>query len=498
MMKAKFYTMLFLCLFVVGIVSAQNVISVSPGTDQVSAAMATATAGDILELSEGIFIETNAVNTINGDLTIRGADGAEVIVYGPTDASGNLIHVYGNLWLENLILVGSDSSVYGIVNYFGGVETDGGELTAEKNNIYINKCLFLVFNQTHINQSASTSLFSDGKWHPIDTLRVENCLFYGADITNDRAINMDQRQVRYIEVRNSTLWSLGMDALQVEGGYVGTSASSPGAGSDLQYVTAIADHLTIFNTYNSSPEQGIGRGGDGIHFEWTNRKQSMTNTIVFRAGRFCFKGKRGEPTMTIASYCMGDSANVSGDYSPPTVYYWTMTKGPGCREDNPFFNDHWNGDFSLNPLLSDAIGGSKDGSNMGDLHWDSPTTHWPKKAALEAIIAKVRDIGSGTGINNHTSTLLNHFALHQNYPNPFNPVTNISYSLIKPSHVNLDVISITGEKVRTLVNEMKSVGLHTITWDGTNDMALTVPAGIYFYRARTGSTVKVKKMMFIK
>jgi hypothetical protein len=491
----RIFTALILCLVTVGLSSAA-VISIEPGLDKISAAMTAATSGDILVLAEGVYWETATLNTIEGDLTIRGAVGAQAIIYGPTQVGGDLIHIMGNLWLENLVLIGADSSVNGIVNYHGGVDTDGGEFTAVKNNLYVNNCISMIFDQTHIEQVADNTLFSDGKYHPYDTLRVTNCLFYGADITNSRGINVEQRQARQIEVRNSTLWSLGQDALEVEGAYIG-SASDPGAGSDLQYLTTIADHLTIFNTYNNCPEQQIGRGGDGIHYEWSNRKQSITNTIAFRTGRFCFKGKRGESELTAASYCIGDSANVSGDYNPPTVYYWTMKRGDGCREGNPYFNDHWNGDFSLNLSLSDAIGGADDGSNMGDPHWDDPSTYWPKKDELHAIIEKAKT-AYGTGVEEHSPGVVERFELHQNHPNPFNPSTTISYSLAKPELVTLTIYSITGQKVRTLADDVKGAGTHSVLWDGFNEDGKLMSSGVYFYVLKSASMVETKKMLLIR
>lgn len=491
----KIFITLILCLVAAGLVSA-GVIPVEPGTDKISAAMVSATAGDILELAEGVYWETKTLNTIVGDLTIRGAEDAEVIVYGPTEVEGDLIHPYGNLWLENLILVGSDKSENGITNYYGGVDTDGGEFTADKNNIYISNCIFLVFVKNHILQPEYNTDYSDNKWHPIDTLRIIDCLFYGAEVTNKRAIKIYQRQARYIEVRHSTFWSLGQDALDVYGGFVGDDAESPGPGSELQYLTTIADHLTIFNTYNNCPEQKIGRGGDGIHYEWSNRKQSMTNCIAFRTGRFCFKGKRGEPELTVASYCMGDSANVSGDYDPPTVFYWTMTKGPGCWEVNPYFNDHWNGDFSLNPDLSDAIGTAEDGSNLGDPHWDDPSTHWPHKEELHALIEKAKT-AYGTGVEERP-TVVKRFQLYQNYPNPFNPSTKINYSLAKPGLVTLTIYSVTGQQVRTLVNEVKNAGFYSVIWDSLDDQGQSMSSGVYVYILKSGSMVEAKKMLFIK
>ncbi len=500
----KIFTMLILCLVTTELASA-GVIQVEPGTDKITAAMSTASPGDALELAEGVYWETKTLNTIHGDLTLRGADDVEAIVYGPTEEEGDFIHLYGNLWLENLILVGSDKSRIGIVNYYGGVETDGAEFTADKNNIYINNCMFLVFVRDHLSQHAGSAWgtdpwefpLEDNKWHPYDTVRVTNCMFYGAEISNNRAIYLGQRQARYVEVRNSTFWNLGRDGLEVHGGYVGSDPEAPGPGSELQYVTTIADHLTIFNTYNNSPDQGVGEGGDGIHYEWSNRNQSMTNCIAFRTGRFCFKGKRGESELTVASFCMGDSANVSGDYNPPTVYYWSMTRGEGCWETNPNFNDHWNGDFSLNPDLSDAIGTADDGSNIGDLHWDNPSTYWPNKNELHAIIEKAKT-AYGSGVEERSPTVVKEFELCQNYPNPFNPSTKINYSLAKSELVTLTIYSITGQKVRTLVNEVKNAGAHSVLWGGFNDEGQLMSSGVYLYILKSESAVDTKKMIFIK
>ncbi len=85
------------------------------------------------------------------------------------------------------------------------------------------------------------------------------------------------------------------------------------------------------------------------------------------------------------------------------------------------------------------------------------------------------------------------FALEQNYPNPFNPTTNISYSIPQSGLVTLDVFNIQGQKVATLVNELKPSGSHTVTFDAAN-----LASGVYLYRLVSGSSVKIQKMMLIK
>jgi hypothetical protein len=72
------------------------------------------------------------------------------------------------------------------------------------------------------------------------------------------------------------------------------------------------------------------------------------------------------------------------------------------------------------------------------------------------------------------------FDLHQNYPNPFNPTTTIAYEIAAPSQVRLVIYNTRGQRVRTLINEAQSVGLHEISWDGLMNNGLVAPSGIYF------------------
>lgn len=90
------------------------------------------------------------------------------------------------------------------------------------------------------------------------------------------------------------------------------------------------------------------------------------------------------------------------------------------------------------------------------------------------------------------------FHLSANYPNPFNLMTTIEYSLPRRSHVTITIYNILGKHVRTLVNEEKSAGAYTITWDGKSAAGRIVATGIYLYRIEAGEFVKTKKMILLK
>ncbi|HVP35418.1 MAG TPA: FlgD immunoglobulin-like domain containing protein, partial [Terriglobales bacterium] len=97
------------------------------------------------------------------------------------------------------------------------------------------------------------------------------------------------------------------------------------------------------------------------------------------------------------------------------------------------------------------------------------------------------------------------FNLGQNYPNPFNPSTTIPFELggkeqeaSKPIQTTLIIYNILGQKVRTLVDEVKAPGSYQVVWDGKDNNGLAVGSGIYFYQLRAGFFIKTAKMSLIK
>ncbi len=85
------------------------------------------------------------------------------------------------------------------------------------------------------------------------------------------------------------------------------------------------------------------------------------------------------------------------------------------------------------------------------------------------------------------------FALHQNYPNPFNPATTIRYALPNASYVVLEVFSILGKRVATLVNESQHEGYYNIQFSGAE-----IPSGVYYYRLKAGNESTTRKMVLMK
>lgn len=95
--------------------------------------------------------------------------------------------------------------------------------------------------------------------------------------------------------------------------------------------------------------------------------------------------------------------------------------------------------------------------------------------------------------NKEENDLPTKFVLHQNYPNPFNPGTNISYQLSKSGNVLLEVYSLNGQLISTLVNSFQTAGNYTIYFNASN-----LSSGVYLYKISGNDFISVKKMLLLK
>lgn len=94
--------------------------------------------------------------------------------------------------------------------------------------------------------------------------------------------------------------------------------------------------------------------------------------------------------------------------------------------------------------------------------------------------------------------ILESFTLYPAYPNPFNPITTIKYDLPQDSRINLNVYNIMGQEIKTLTDEIKHAGVHTVTWNGTNRHNEPVSSGMYFVRMVTPNSVLTQKIVLMK
>lgn len=113
-------------------------------------------------------------------------------------------------------------------------------------------------------------------------------------------------------------------------------------------------------------------------------------------------------------------------------------------------------------------------------------------SGIYQIWLKVLDLQT-TGINEKFIYPENHFELMQNYPNPFNLSTVITWQMVVEGYVQLNIYNSLGQKLKTLVNDFYSAGIHNVDFSA-KDLA----SGIYYYSVNINGRRLSKKMLLIK
>jgi len=67
-------------------------------------------------------------------------------------------------------------------------------------------------------------------------------------------------------------------------------------------------------------------------------------------------------------------------------------------------------------------------------------------------------------------------------PNPFSHKTTIRYTLAKEGKTIIEILDISGRRIRELLSTREKPGRYLITWDGRNNSGRKVASGIYLLR----------------
>ena len=85
------------------------------------------------------------------------------------------------------------------------------------------------------------------------------------------------------------------------------------------------------------------------------------------------------------------------------------------------------------------------------------------------------------------------FTLDDPYPNPFNSMSRISFYIVVPCRVQLDLYDVTGRLVRNLTSGPASAGHHSVML-GAEDLS----NGVYILRLKTGVGDRMKKIVLVR
>jgi len=208
-----------------------------------------------------------------------------------------------------------------------------------------------------------------------------------------------------------------------------------------------------------------------------------------------------ESTVTYGSGDYGTPGTIGGDQSlPVTLISFTakVTKEEiilnwetECEIDNlGFYVLRSESDKNSYSALSSLIAGAgttiiPQHYQFVDRHVTKGKSYWYKLQQIDftgvsKFFGPLQIYFDGTEVTSGDTGLPEKTTLLGNYPNPFNPNTLISFFLNNDQVVTLSILTVTGEKAKTLIKNKLSSGYHQVVWDGTDDQGNLLPGGVYF------------------
>lgn len=88
--------------------------------------------------------------------------------------------------------------------------------------------------------------------------------------------------------------------------------------------------------------------------------------------------------------------------------------------------------------------------------------------------------------------------LMQNAPNPFSPETRIAFDLPAAGRAELRIYDVSGRLIRTLVDEKRPAGPHSVRWDGRDETGRALSSGVYFYSLTAPGVDENRRMILVK
>ena len=84
------------------------------------------------------------------------------------------------------------------------------------------------------------------------------------------------------------------------------------------------------------------------------------------------------------------------------------------------------------------------------------------------------------------------------FANPVIPGVDFDLSLREAGPVRLEIFSVEGRKVTTLIDRPMPAGAYSVRWEGKDARGRAVTAGIYFCRFETGDLIRTSKVVLAR
>ena len=245
---------------------------------------------------------------------------------------------------------------------------------------------------------------------------------------------------------------------------------------------------------------------------WTKADQDLPNLAVYdltvdEVNSLLIAGTHGRgmwrayldvtgPVVTLTSPVGGEVWDLDSEYD----ITWTTSDDTGVESVSILLSR--DGGITYSEVLADGI------ADTGSFTWTATAPLSDlcrvKVVALDASTNtgsgvsaadfQVREL-SGIGDQDTPSRTV----LGAAHPNPFNPSTTISFSLARDANARLQVFSVDGRLISTLVDAALPAGPHQAVWNGVDAQGRAVASGNYLYTLTTSDGFRENgKMSLVK
>ncbi len=297
-----------------------------------------------------------------------------------------------------------------------------------------------------------------------------------------------------------------------EGGVMGVKLETPGiihinrVDADGNYAFGEGINIAPIN----SPIRFAPDLTGGIYINWSTFDGSFTTHLQ----RVTFNGTlpwgENEIITCIPPNCLG-TTDIASDWKTGSITVWLESNNDSlnlktfyAQRFDSLGNTLWDStgvEFHTTPDDPTFIG--PDIYTYSDLNGGAILVWIEQGQGLRIFIKQISCNGNlGEVITSlkpeRTYPIPNKFVLYGNYPNPFNAETVVEFELFAVMNIQIDIFNLTGEKIRTLINQQLQVGNHRISWDGKGAAGNEISSGLYFYRIKSPYEVKTGKMLLVR
>lgn len=236
--------------------------------------------------------------------------------------------------------------------------------------------------------------------------------------------------------------------------------------------------------------------------QWNDGNTSYSRTIYPNANTTYTASFIGKPSNS------GEYAGCSGNVGDPIVVTWTDNPNTAVNQFQIWRKVKHNG-VTGDPFLLTTVGRGVQSYTDYDYVWTDGYTNDLIQYDVRAyystegtysdpnyVSAFGRENANIQSQNGQIAALIKEIPTDysiNNYPNPFNPTTTINYQLPENGFVTIKIYDMLGKEIATLVNEQKSAGYHTATFDASK-----LTSGVYIYTINVNSFTQSRKMLLMK